>query len=457
MPINILMPALSPTMEAGTLAKWHVKAGDQVKSGQILAEIETDKATMEFEAVDEGTIARLTVAQGSEDVKVGTLIAVLLEEGEDAESLAPAPASPQPQAPNTTLPNTPPNALPTPQPSTQPNTAQANTAQANTAQAGIQRSIASPLARRLAQQAGLALEALQGSGPAGRIIKRDIEAALAGKAAGVARPQASQPSQTPQTPQTPQTLAPGVPAPTPAQAGQAAPGASAPYSEVKLSTMRKVIAKRLSESKQSVPHFYLSVDCKIDALLAVRKSLNARLEADKSKTKISVNDMIIRALGQALKKVPAANVQFAGDKMYHYSRADISVAVAIPGGLVTPVIAGACSKGLADIAAEMAGLAAKAREGKLQPEEYQGGTWSLSNLGMFGIKQFDAVINPPQAGILAVGSGEQRAVVEGGALVVATVMTITGSFDHRAIDGAVGAEFMSVLKGFLEDPVTLML
>lgn len=425
MPIEIFMPALSPTMEKGTLARWLVKEGDEVTSGTVIAEIETDKATMEVESIDDGKMGKILVAEGSEDVPVGELIAVLLEEGEDEAALAdagqskPAPkAETQEEAPVT---ETKPEA-PAPKPAAAP--------QAN----GDDRVKASPLARRMAEQAGLELTKVNGTGPNGRIVKRDIQSALSG-----GQPQAAAPAQ-PAAP----VAAPEYGAPT-----------DIPYEEVKLPGMRKVIAKRMTEAKTTVPHFYLTIDVELDKLLAMRKELNAKLAEDG--VKLSVNDFIIRACALGLRKVPAANAQYAGDKMYLMQRQDISVAVAVPGGLVTPVVRDAGAKGLAEISTEMKELAGKARDGKLMPEDYQGGTFSISNLGMHGIKEFGAVINPPQGAILAVGAGEQRPVVKDGALAIATVMSCTLSVDHRVLDGAIGAEFLAAFKGYIQDPLTMLL
>ena len=421
MPIEIFMPALSPTMEQGNLAKWLVKLGDAIAPGDVIAEIETDKATMEVEAVDEGTVGKILVDEGTEDIPVGQVIALLLAEGEDESSLegaANASASPpKPEASDAPA-----------KPEDAPTKAEAKSeakAMPAPSQNGT-RVKASPLARRLAQESGIDLTSLQGSGPRGRIVKRDLEGAKPGKSTTAAKPEA----------------APSLPI-------------DAPYEEIKLPGMRKVIAKRMTEAKTTVPHFYLSVDIELDELLAARKVLNAKLEG--SDVKLSVNDFIIRGCALALKRVPEANAQYAGDTIYRYARADISVAVAIPGGLITPVIRGACGKGLAEISTEMKALAAKARDGKLMPEDYQGGTFSISNLGMFGIKAFDAVINPPQGAILAVGAGEQRPVVKNGQLTVATVMTCTLSVDHRVLDGAIGASFLKELKGYLQNPVTMLL
>jgi len=414
MPIAIKMPALSPTMEEGTLAKWLVKVGDKVSSGDIMAEIETDKATMEFEAVDEGTIVAIEVAEGTEGVKVGTVIATLAGEDEDA-SAAPVPkveAMPAESAPSQ---------APTPAPAPAP-------APVMAAPTG-ERIIASPLAKRIAADRGVDLKAVQGSGPHGRIVKADVEAAKSGAATPVAS-----------------TAAPAPAAP--------APDFGIPYEAEKLNNVRKTIARRLTEAKQTIPHIYLTVDVRLDALLKLRGELNKALEADG--VKLSVNDLLIKALAKALLRVPKCNVSFAGDELRKYSRADISVAVAAPSGLITPIVFDAATKGVAQISTEMKALADKAKAGKLQPHEFQGGTASLSNLGMFGIKQFDAVINPPQGMIMAVGAGEQRPYVVDGALSVASVMSATGSFDHRAIDGADGAQLMQAFKDLIERPLGLL-
>lgn len=430
MPIKILMPALSPTMTEGNLAKWHVKEGDAVNSGDVIAEIETDKATMEVEAVDEGTVGRLLVDEGAEGVAVNALIALLLEDGEDAAALdsvaadAPAPAAPA------ALASAPAEAAPTPAPAAP---APVAPAESPAAPAKGTRVFASPLARRMAAQAGLDLANVTGSGPKGRIVKSDVETALSG----------------------------GVPAAAAAaQRPAAAPisGAALPFEPAfdlePLSSMRKTIAQRLTEAKQTIPHFYLTVDCELDALLDLRKRLNEKADGA---YKLSVNDLIIKASGVALRKVPAANASYTDDGIKLYQSADVAVAVAIDGGLITPVIRDAGNKGLETISAEMKDLAGRAKEGKLAPEEYQGGTFSISNLGMFGIKQFDAVINPPQGAILAVGAGEQRPVVKDGALAVATVMSCTLSCDHRVVDGAVGAEFLKVFKAMIEEPFAMLL
>jgi len=419
MPIEIKMPALSPTMEEGTLARWLVKIGDQVSAGDILAEIETDKATMEFEVVDEGIIASIKVDEGTENVKVGTVIAVLAEEGEDvgaAASASTAPAAPSP-APTQAEPveaTATPSAAPAP----------ASTASGD-------RIIASPLAKRIAEQQGLDLSSIKGSGPNGRIVKVDVEGARPGAAATPA----SAPAPMVSTPVEAQTF--GI-----------------PHTAEKLSSMRKVIARRLTESKQQVPHIYLTVDIQLDMLLKLRGELNAALEPQG--VKLSVNDLLIKALAKSLIQVPKCNVQFAGDQLISFERADISVAVSIPAGLITPIVVDAGNKSISTISAEMKDLAGRARDGKLMPEEYQGGTASLSNMGMFGIKQFEAVINPPQGMIMAIGAGEQRPYVVDGALGVASVMSATGSFDHRAIDGADGAQLMQAFKHLVENPLGLV-
>jgi pyruvate dehydrogenase E2 component (dihydrolipoamide acetyltransferase) len=425
MPIAIQMPALSPTMESGKLARWLVKVGDTVSSGDILAEIETDKATMEFEAVDEGTIVAIDIPEGTEDVKVGTVIAQLVGEDEDAAPPPkPAAAVPAPKA-------APAGPVPT-----------APAAPAPMAADTGDRIVATPLAKRIAAQNGIDLKAVAGSGPNGRIVKADVDGA--GRGAVVALTTAAAP----------------VAAPTPAAAAAPAPPAALPdfgipHEDIKLTSMRKTIARRLSESKQQVPHIYLTVDVRLDALLKLRGELNAALAT--RGVKLSVNDMLIKALGVALTQVPACNVAFAGDTMRQYHRADISVAVSIPAGLITPIITDASGKGIAQISTEIAALAAKAKEGKLQPHEFQGGTASLSNMGMMGIKQFEAVINPPQGMILAIGAGDKRPwVMPDDTLGIATVMSATGSFDHRAIDGADGAQLMKAFREFVESPLGML-
>jgi pyruvate dehydrogenase E2 component (dihydrolipoamide acetyltransferase) len=445
MPINILMPALSPTMTEGTLAKWLVKEGDAITSGDVIAEIETDKATMEVESIDEGTVGKLFVAEGAEGVPVNQVIAVLLEEGEDAsaidDSVVAAPAAPPAEAA--------PAAAPAPEPAPAAPAAPAPAAApAAPARVDGARVFASPLARRMAIQAGLDIARVNGTGPHGRVVKRDIEAALAGAPLAEAAPAAA-------------AAPPPAAAPAPAPAG---PGAQQmadllgmAYRLEPANNMRKTIARRLSEAKQTVPHFYLTVDCELDALLGLRKELNASGEKSGA-YKLSVNDFVIRAVALALKQVPEANASWdeAGAILY-YDKADISVAVATPNGLITPVIKDAGAKGLAAISGEMKDLAGRARDGKLTPEEYQGGGFSISNLGMFGIKDFAAIINPPQGCILAVGAGEQRPVVKDGALAVATVMSCTLSVDHRVVDGAVGAQFLAAFKRLIEEPLTMLL
>jgi pyruvate dehydrogenase E2 component (dihydrolipoamide acetyltransferase) len=434
MPINVLMPALSPTMTEGKLARWLKKEGDAVKSGQVLCEIETDKATMEVEAVDEGTLGKILVADGTEGVKVNTPIAVILEEGESAASAsAPAPVAK-------------PSAAVAPAVAAAP---AASPAAAPAKDAG--RVFVSPLARRMAEQAGLDLAAIRGSGPNGRIVKADIDAALAGGKT-VARPAA------PPAPAATPSAAAAAAAPAPAAVSAAALAAIGPHKLVPLSTMRRVIARRLTESKQQVPHFYLTVDCVIDRLLAGRAALNAKSpEKGPGAFKLSVNDFVIKSVAVALRQVPAANASYSDDGILMWDDVDVSVAVAIPGGLITPIIRNADAKGLAQISNEMKDLAARAKDGKLKPEEFQGGGFSISNLGMFGIKEFGAVINPPQGAILAVGAGEQRPIVKDGALAIATVMSCTLSVDHRVIDGAVGAEFLAAFKRIVEDPLAMLL
>ena len=417
MPIQVLMPALSPTMTEGKLAKWLKSEGDAVAAGDALCEIETDKATMEVEATDEGTLGKILVAEGAEGVAVNTPIAVILEEGEDAaelEGMAAAPA-PAPQA--------------APEPPAPPEPAAAPPAPTKPAPAAGERVFASPLARRMAEKAGLDLASVTGSGPHNRIVKRDIEAALVG---GVAAPAAA------------------APAPAPIMPGAA-------YTEVPNTTMRKVIAERLSASKRDIPHFYLTVDCQVDALLALRKDLNAKSPEGDGAYKLSVNDFIVRAVALALRQVPAANATWTDEAVLRYTAIDVSVAVATEGGLITPIIRDADNKGLAAISDEMKDLARRARDAKLMPEEYQGGGFTISNLGMFGIREFAAVINPPQSCILAIGKGERRPVVKDGALAIATMMTCTLSVDHRSVDGVVGANFLTAFQGLIEEPLTMLL
>ncbi len=445
MPIKILMPALSPTMTEGNLAKWLVKVGDEVHAGDIIAEIETDKATMEVEVVDDGVVGRIVVPEGAEGIAVNATIAMLLAADEDESALA------EDAAAEDVAPAAPPEpAAPTPAADGNGEASVTPLARRVAAQMGVdlsgvrgtgeggriglgdvdaasgapgERILASPLARRLAAEGGLDLGMIGGTGPRGRIVKSDIESALAAPAPPVARPSA--------------------PAAPPAES-----------EVVKLSTMRRVIAERMVESKSTVPHFYLTVDCEIDELLKVRAELNARIAPDK----ISVNDIVIRACALALREVPEANVAWEGDGMMRrHASIDISVAVAIPGGLITPIVRAADTLGLVEIAREMRDLAARARDGKLMPEEYQGGSFSISNLGMFGVKQFDAVINAPQAAILAVGAGEPRPVVRDGEIVPATVMSCTLSVDHRVVDGAIGARLLGAIKRYIEYPPAMLL
>jgi pyruvate dehydrogenase E2 component (dihydrolipoamide acetyltransferase) len=420
MAIDILMPALSPTMETGTLAKWNVAVGDTIRSGDVIAEIETDKATMEVEAVDEGVVAAIMVESGTEGVAVGTAIARLAEDGESAEEAAAAPVAAAPVAATDTPPaDAAPTATPAAVasvPSTAPQKAPASPGS---------RIFASPLARRVADDGGVDLSALQGSGPHGRILRRDVEAAMTSPVAASGA-----------------GMAAGAPA---------SPGAShlEPNSQ-----MRKIIAERLQQSKATAPHFYLTVDCEIDTLLESRRMMNERAPEG---VKVSVNDLVIRAAAMALIKVPKANASWEGDHTRLFHHADIAMAVAVDGGLVTPVIWAAEQKGLAEIATTSRDLATRAREGRLAPEEFSGGSFTISNLGMYGIREFAAVINPPQGAILAVGAGEERPVARDGQLAVATVMSVTLSADHRVVDGAVGAEWLQAFKGFIEAPVTMLL
>ncbi|NNE23922.1 MAG: pyruvate dehydrogenase complex dihydrolipoamide acetyltransferase [Rhizobiales bacterium] len=445
MPTPILMPALSPTMEKGKLAKWLKAEGDVVKSGDILAEIETDKATMEVEAVDEGTMGKIVVAEGTDDVPVNELIAVLLEEGEDASAAegftakAPPKASPKKE-----------EASEPPQPVAPASSTLAGEAAAPAAggeqsaaapAANGARVFASPLARRIAKQNGFDIAVLKGSGPHGRIVKRDVEQALKD---GVPKAPAAAPA----------ALPPGMA--DDAVVKMFEPGS---FEVVPHDGMRKIIAQRLTQSKQTVPHFYLSLDCDLESLLSVRVRLNdaAPKDADgKPAYKVSVNDFIIKAMAMALQRVPDANASWTDGGMLLHKHSDVGVAVAIPGGLLTPVIRKAEAKGLAQISTEMKDYAARARARKLMPEEYQGGSTAISNLGMMGIKNFSAVINPPHATILAVGTGEKRPVVVGNTVEVRTQMSVTLSTDHRAVDGALGAELLGAFKGFIEEPALML-
>jgi pyruvate dehydrogenase E2 component (dihydrolipoamide acetyltransferase) len=456
MPISITMPALSPTMEEGNLSKWRVKEGDRVRAGDIIAEIETDKATMEVEAVDEGIVGKLLVPEGAEGVKVNAVIAMLLEDGESAGDLkasaeAPRKAEPKAEAPK--------------QAETKPSPE------------GDHDVLANPSARRLAEEEGIDLSGVKGSGPDGRITKGDVMAAAGGgakpaaKGAGASRRIFASPLARKLAAEKGYDLAEisgsgpdgrvikaDVAAFTPSARPVAAPSVApvigdAPFEEVRLSTMRKTIAKRMTEAKQTVPHFYLTIEVEIDKLLEIRKDLN---DVAGDGPKLSVNDFVIRAAALALKQFPDANVQFAGDKLRRFSRADVAVAVAIDGGLITPTVKGAEGKTVAAISAEMKELAARAKDGKLLPDEYQGGTISISNLGMFGVREFLAVINPPQASILAIGAGEKRPVVKNDQLTIATLMSVTMACDHRAMDGAIGAQYLQVFKALLEHPVRLL-
>ena len=438
MPINILMPALSPTMTEGNLARWLKKEGDAVKAGDVIAEIETDKATMEVEAVEEGKIGKILVPDGAQGVKVNDVIAVLLEEGESPGDIKTPGAAPAPKAAPAPAPAPKGDGAAkaeAPKPAVAP--APAAPAPAPAAASG-NRIFASPLAKRLAQQHGLDLSRIVGSGPSGRVVKSDIEKAAAGGTAKAAAAGAKGP---PTAPSVPGFQAFGEP-------------------EFELhphSMMRKTIARRLQESKQFVPHFYLTVDCEIDRLLKVREEVNAGAPKEgEGAFKLSVNDFIIKACAVALKQVPAANASWSDEGVKMYKTADISVAVAIPNGLITPIIRHAEDKRLSDISAEMKGLAGRAKDGKLKPEEYTGGSFSLSNLGMFGIKDFAAIINPPQGCIMAVGAGEQRAVVKNGALAIATVMSCTLSVDHRVVDGAIGAEYLAAFRKLIENPLAML-
>jgi pyruvate dehydrogenase E2 component (dihydrolipoamide acetyltransferase) len=469
MPINITMPALSPTMEEGNLSKWLVKEGDKVSPGDVIAEIETDKATMEVEAVDEGTVAKLVVAAGTEGVKVNAVIAVLAAEGEDASAAAKsgggatpakaeakqdkAPISPPVgemstksteggAVPPASQPVAPPSGLPAISPTS-----------GEISQSSGERTFASPLARRIAREAGVDLSVVAGSGPHGRVVKADVETAISGGGVKAA------------------------PATKPASAG-ATPAAAAPramsdeqvlklfaegsYELVPHDNMRKTIARRLVEAKTTIPHFYLTLDCELDALLALRTQINAAApvrKTDKGEApayKLSVNDMVIKAMAMALMAVPDANASWTESAMVKHKHADVGVAVSIPGGLITPIIRHADEKTLSVISNEMKDLASRARGRKLKPEEYQGGTTAVSNLGMFGIKDFAAVINPPHATILAVGAGEERAVVRNGEIKIATVMSVTLSTDHRAVDGALGAELLVAFKRMIENPMGML-
>jgi pyruvate dehydrogenase E2 component (dihydrolipoamide acetyltransferase) len=438
MPIELLMPALSPTMTEGNLAKWHKKEGDAVKAGDVIAEIETDKATMEFEAVDEGTLGKILVPEGTEGVKVNQPIALLLEEGEDTSAMTEPAAAKPPPAPAAAKPAPAPAA-----PKTAPPAAKAAPAPARgNGHAEDARVFASPLARRMAEKAGLDLGRVTGSGPHGRIVKHDIETALA---------------KGPTAPRAPAARAPAgggapVTAPSYSRDQVVALAGNAAYTEVPHTAMRRIVAKRMAEAKATIPHFYETVDCEIDALLRMRKEIN-----EAAGLKLSVNDFVIKAAALALKKVPAANASWSEDAILRWTTADIAVAVALDDGLITPIVKAAETKGLQQISAEMKDLGVRARAGKLKLQEFQGGTFSISNLGMYGIKDFAAVINPPHGAILAVGAGEQRPVAKDGALAVATVMSCTLACDHRVVDGAVGAQWLQVFKKIIEAPGMLAL
>jgi pyruvate dehydrogenase E2 component (dihydrolipoamide acetyltransferase) len=439
MSIDILMPALSPTMEEGTLAKWHVKVGDTVKAGDVIAEIETDKATMEVEAVDEGVVEAILVDAGTENVKVNALIAKLTGEGESPapppSKEAPAKAAPAAEAPK---------AAPAPAAPVQAGGETAAPAKPAPAAAPTgDRVFASPLARRLASVANLDLKAIAGTGPHGRVVKADVEAAQKGGAPAAKAASASAPAA---------ASAAAAPRAHLSLEQQGIPAGS--YDLVPLDGMRKTIARRLTDSFRDVPHFPLVIDLEIDALLAARAKINHLLEGQG--VKVSVNDIIIKAAAVALKRVPEANASYTPEGIAMHKHADIAVAVAIDGGLITPIVRAAETKGLAQISAEVKDLAARAKSKKLKPEEFQGGTFSVSNLGMFGIKQFASIINEPQGAIMSVGAGEQRPVVKDGQLAVATVMTITLTCDHRVVDGAIGAKFLAAFKPLIEEPLTLL-
>jgi pyruvate dehydrogenase E2 component (dihydrolipoamide acetyltransferase) len=443
MPIEITMPALSPTMEEGNLAKWLVKEGDKVAPRDVIAEIETDKATMEVEAVDEGTVAKLVVPEGTEGVKVNAVIAVLAAEGEDVSAAASAPKAETPkqeapkQAEKPEEKPAAPQAAPTPAPAPASAPAPARTEG--------ERVFASPLARRIAKEAGIDVASLAGSGPRGRVVRVDVETAIAGGAA----PAAAVPK-------------PAAPAPAASDDAVLKLFEEGSYELIPHDNMRRTIARRLTEAKNTIPHFYLTVDIEIDALLALRKQLNDNAPMRKTEKgeepsyKLSVNDMVIKAYALALKAVPDANVSWTDAGMLKHAHADVGVAVSIPGGLITPIVRKADEKTVSTISNEMKDLAGRARNRRLKPEEYQGGTTSVSNLGMFGVKDFAAVINPPHATILAVGAGEERAVVKNGEVKIATVMSVTLSTDHRAVDGALGAELVAAFRRIMENPLSML-
>ena len=454
MPTNILMPALSPTMEKGKLARWLKKEGDKIKSGDIIAEIETDKATMEYEAVDEGTLAKIVVPEGTQDVAVNAVIAVLAAEGEDVKAAAAGAKSAPAPKPAASSFETPPArapqdeakkaSQPVPKPAPRPEVARSAVSKdAGPIVSASNRIFSSPLARRLAKEANIDLNRVQGSGPHGRVIARDIDAAKSGK--GLRAPGAA-----------PAAAMPMAASPSDAQVRALYEDGS--YNFVPHDSMRKIIAQRLTLSKQTIPHFYLTLDCDIGKLLAAREEINAAAPVKDGKPayKISVNDFVIKALALALQRVPDANVTWTETGMLHHRHSDVGVAVAIPGGLITPVVRHAEAKSLSTISNEMKDYAARARTRHLKPHEYQGGSTAISNLGMYGIKDFAAVINPPHATILAVGAADERAVVRNGQLAVANIMTVTLSTDHRAVDGALGAEMLGAFKKLIENPVMMV-
>jgi len=451
MPINILMPALSPTMEKGNLAKWLKKEGDAIKTGDVIAEIETDKATMEYEAVEDGVMAKIVVPEGTSDVPVNQLIAVLAQEGEDVKAAAAAAGkgAPPPKppatapAPSTATAAAPQARPPAPPPPVASAPRLASTAEPVRANGHGNRIFSSPLARRLAKEAGIALDRIQGSGPHGRVIARDVEAAKSGQ--GLRAPAA---------PVSTLSIAPTL-----SDQQVRALYEEGSYDFVPHDGMRRTIAQRLTASTQTIPHFYLTIDCDIGKLVAAREEINATAPKDKdgkSAYKLSVNDFVIKALALALQRVPEANVSWTDAGMLKHRHSDVGVAVALPGGLITPIIRNAETKSLSVISNEMKELAARARARKLKPDQYQGGTTSVSNLGMYGIKDFTAVINPPQATILAVGVGEERAVVRNGKIEAAQIMSCTLSCDHRAVDGALGAVLISAFKALIENPVMML-
>ena len=458
MSVNVLMPALSPTMEKGNLAKWLKKEGDAIKSGDVIAEIETDKATMEVEAVDEGILARIVVPEGTADVAVNALIAVIASEGEDPKAVAaggtPAAAAPAPASAETSI-----AALSTVAPPVSAPATATQAAAPQPAPVSGDRVFASPLARRIARDAGIDIAAVNGSGPHGRIVERDVRAAIEGGTTKA--PLNVAPAAAPAAAPAPVAKSASAPAPVAAASDDQIKRLYEPgsYDEVPHDTMRKVIARRLLEAKQTIPHFYLTVDCELDALLQLREQINAAAPKDKDGKpafKVSVNDFVIKALGLALVRVPEANVTWTEGSMLKHRHADVGVAVSIPGGLITPVVRKADTKTLSTISSEMKDYAARAKIRKLKPEEYQGGASAVSNLGMFGIKDFAAVINPPHSSILAVGAGEQRVVVKNGAPAVATLMSVTLSTDHRAVDGALGAELIGAFRRLIENPMGML-